>query len=73
MKKAKDNKKTTFPPWFDANKPPKLPVTTQKTIEKYESQMGQWKYLVEKWNTIEREKRRAQYEKLKAEFENAIE
>jgi hypothetical protein len=66
----KNNTKTTFPSWFNANKPPELPVAARKAIEKYESQMGQWKYLVEQWNIVEREKRRTQYEKLKAEFEN---
>lgn len=67
MKKQKD--KTVFPAWFNANKPPELPITVQKAVERYESQMGQWKYLVEQWNVVEKEKRRAQYEKLKAEFE----
>ncbi len=51
---ASGAEKVTFPGWFNANKPPELPITVQKAVEKYESQMGQWKYLVEQWNVVEK-------------------
>lgn len=69
MKKEKKTDPIKFPRWFHPLKEPVLCPTIKAAIKEHESRVGQWKYLVEQWNIVKKEKRRVQYEKLKAEFE----